>query len=93
MSHDTLTSILNVLLLEENSLYPPFLLSFEIFKFNVHNYLVDSNALVNVMPLFVANKINDQWGMTDAYIIELEQLDPSIFKEIREAQCNSTKWT
>ena len=29
----------------------PFLLTFEIFNHNVHNYLVDSGASTNVMPL------------------------------------------
>ena len=37
---------------------PPFLLTFEIFNHNVHNYLVDSRASVNVMPLSVCKKIN-----------------------------------
>ena len=37
---------------------PPFLLNFEIFNHNAHNYLVDSGASVNVMPLSVCKKIN-----------------------------------
>lgn len=54
-----LAYVLNTLHMEEvNSLCPPFLLSFEIFNFNVHNFLVDSGASVNVMPLFIAKKIN-----------------------------------
>ena len=36
----------------------PFLLSFEIFNHNVHNFLVDSRASPNVMPLSVCKKIN-----------------------------------
>ena len=32
---------------------PTFLLTFEIFNYNVHNYLVDLGASVNVMPLSV----------------------------------------
>ena len=39
---------------------PPFLLTFEIFNHNMHNCLVDSEALVNVMPLSVCKKINGQ---------------------------------
>ena len=39
---------------------PTFLLTFEIFNHNVHNCLVDSGALVNVMPLLVCKKINGQ---------------------------------
>ena len=37
---------------------PQFLPTFEIFNHNVHNYLVDSGASVNVMPLSVYKKIN-----------------------------------
>ena len=39
---------------------PTFLLTFEIFNYNVHNCLVDLGALVNVMPLLVYKKINGQ---------------------------------
>jgi hypothetical protein len=35
---------------------PPFLLTFEIFKQNVHNCLVDSGASSNVMPYSVCKK-------------------------------------
>ena len=39
---------------------PPFLLTFEIFNYNVHKCLVDSEASINVMPLSVCKKINGQ---------------------------------
>ena len=39
---------------------PAFLLTFDIFNYNVHNCLVDSGASVNVMPLLVYKKINGQ---------------------------------
>ena len=38
----------------------PFLLSFDIFNHNVHNCLVESGAVGNVMPLLVCKKINGQ---------------------------------
>ena len=51
--------MLNELYMEEvNSLFPPFLLSFEIFNFNVHEFLVNYGALVNVIQLSIAKKIN-----------------------------------
>ena len=37
---------------------PPFLITFEIFNRNVHNYMVDSRASSNVMPLKVCEKLN-----------------------------------
>ncbi len=50
-----LYTVLNMLQVEEaNSSFPPFLLSFEIFNYNVHNFLVDSSTASNVMPLSIA---------------------------------------
>ena len=37
---------------------PPFLLTFEILNHKVHNFLVYSGSVVNVMPLSVCKKIN-----------------------------------
>ena len=39
---------------------PPFLLTFEIFNHNVHNFLVESGASVNVTALSVCKRINGQ---------------------------------
>lgn len=72
-SPDALASLINALCLEEKTLYPPLLLMFEIFNFNVHNCLVDSGASVNVMPLSVAKKMNAQWDKTYAQIIQLDR--------------------
>ena len=56
---ESLSTVLNTLWMEEeNSGCPPFLLSFESFNYNVHNYLVDSSAATNVMPLSISKKIN-----------------------------------
>lgn len=58
---------------EEKSLFPPFLLSFEIFNFNVHNKMVYFGAPVNVMPLSITKKINVQWSKTSAQIFQLDK--------------------
>jgi len=42
---------------EANLGCPPFLLLFNVFNYNVHNFLVDSGATANVMPLSIAKKI------------------------------------
>ena len=44
---------------------PPFLLTLEILSHNVHNCLVDSRSLVNVMQLAVCKRINGQPKPTD----------------------------
>jgi len=48
---------------------PPFLLTFEIFNRNVHNYLVDSGASSNVMPYSLCKKLNAQPKMCRTKII------------------------
>ena len=50
---------------------PPFLLTFEIFKRNVHNCLVDSGASSNVMPYSVCKKLNAEPQMSKTKIIQL----------------------
>lgn len=72
-SHGTLKYVLNALTMDANTLCPPFLLTFEIFNFNVHICLVDSGASVNVMPLSIAKKVNAKWEKTDAHIIKLKR--------------------
>ena len=37
---------------------PPFPLTFEVFKKNVHNCLIDSGASSNIMPYYVYLKLN-----------------------------------
>ena len=48
---------------------PAFLLTFEIFNYNVHNYLVDSGASVNVMQLLVCKQINGQPKPTTGQVL------------------------
>lgn len=57
-SCDIFEFVLNVVNLNSNTLFTPFLLIFKIFNYIVHNCLVNSNASTNVMPLSVAKKIN-----------------------------------
>ena len=48
---------------------PPFLLTFEIFNRNVHNYLVDSGDSSNVMPYSICKKLNAQPNIYKTKII------------------------
>jgi len=65
-SCDIINSIVNVFNLNSNALYPLFLLTFEIFNYNVYNYLVDLGASPNVMSLSVAKKINAKRDKTNS---------------------------
>ena len=51
---------------------PPFLLTFEIFNRNVHNYLVNSGASLNVMPYSICKKLNAQPKMCRTKIIQFD---------------------
>lgn len=77
MSSSSLESILKSLTMDANS----FLLIFGISNFNVHNFLVDSGASVNVMPLSVTKKISAKWDKIDAQIIKL---DKTLFHAVGE---------
>lgn len=77
---ESMSTVLNTLQMEEeNSCFPPSLLSFEVFNYNVHNCLVDFGTTGNIMPLSIARKINAQWRETSVRIIQLDQtLVPAI---------------
>ena len=66
-------SIVNAVNVNSRGSTSHFLLSFEIFNFNVHNCLVDSGASTNVMPLFVCNKLNIRPKKTSVGIIQLDR--------------------
>jgi hypothetical protein len=55
-----LNSTINIAIIgtHSKSQTPPFLLTFEIFNFNVHNSLLDSCTYSNVTPYSIFQKIN-----------------------------------
>jgi len=69
----SLSTVLNKLWMEEENLgCPLFLLSIEIFNYNVHNCFVDSGGAANIMPVSSAKKINAQWNKMSTRIIKLD---------------------
>jgi hypothetical protein len=50
---------------------PPFLLTFEVFNINLHNFLVDSGASSNVMPFSICIKLNATPLKSDKHVIQL----------------------
>ena len=63
---------------------PTFLLTFEIFNYNVHNYLVDSGASVNIMPWSVCKKINGQPKPSTWQVIQLERTLVKVIGEMED---------
>ena len=52
---------------------PPFLLTFDIFNRNVHNFLVDLGASLNVIPYSICKKLNVEPQVCKIKIIQLDQ--------------------
>jgi hypothetical protein len=63
---------------------PPFLLTYEIFNFNVHNCLADSGASSNIMPFSVFQKINVVPQITKTRIIQLDRTYVKVKGELRD---------
>ena len=63
---------------------PPFILTFEIFNRNVHNYLVDLGASLNVMPYLVCKKLNAHPKMCRTRIIQLDRSHVKVLGELKD---------
>jgi hypothetical protein len=63
---------------------PLFLLTFEVFNINLHNYLVDSVASSNVMPLSICNKLNATPLKSDKHIIQLDRTHIKVIRELTD---------
>ena len=62
---------------------PPFLLTFEVFNRNLHNFLVDSRSSSNVMPLSIFNKLNATPLKSDKHIINLDRTQVKVIGELK----------
>ena len=68
---------------ERKTSTPPFLLTLEILNHKVHNCLVDSGSLVNVMPLAICKKINGQPKPTDWDVTQLNKTSVKVVGDMR----------
>lgn len=78
-SSSSLEFVVNSLTLEAKILCTLFLLTFEIFNYNIQNCLVDFGSSINLISLSIENKINAKWRKINAQII---QLDWSLVQDI-----------
>ena len=63
---------------------PAFLLTFEIFNYNVDKCLVDLGASVNVMPLSVCKQINGQPKPTTGQVLQLDRTTVKVIGEMED---------
>ena len=77
---------INAALTGQKSKYktPPFLLSFENFNQNIHNFLVDSGASSNVMPFSLCKKLNETLLKISIHIIQLEKTELRVQGELKD---------
>ena len=64
--------------------HPPFLLTFEVFNYNVHNCLVDLGASINVMPISVCKEINGQPKPSTWRVVQLDRTDVKVIGEMED---------
>ena len=66
-----------------NPFVPPFLLKFEVFNINLHNFLVDSGASSNVMPLLICKKLNATPLKSYKHVIKLDRIQVNVIGELK----------
>jgi hypothetical protein len=64
--------------------FPPFLLTFELFNRNLHNFLIDSRASSNVMTLSICKKLNVISLKNDKHIIKLDKTQVKVIGELKD---------
>jgi hypothetical protein len=63
---------------------PSFLLTFEVFKKNLHNCLVDSGASSNVISLSICKKLNVDPLKRDKHVIQLDKTQVKVMGELKD---------
>ena len=69
---------------KSDSSTPPFLLTFEICNRKVHNCMIDSGALKNVMPYSVCKKLNAVLVPCDTSIVQLDRSNVKVIGKLNE---------
>jgi hypothetical protein len=70
---------------------PSFLLTFEVFKRNLQNCLVDSGASSNIMPLAISKKLNAIPLKSDKHVIQLDITHITVMGELKDVMIRITK--
>ena len=73
-----------------NPFVPPFLLIFEVFNRNLHNFLVDSGESSNVIPLSICKKLNVIPLQSDKHVIQLDRTQLKVMGELRDVMIRTT---
>jgi hypothetical protein len=69
---------------KERPFVPPFILMFEVFNRNLHNYLVDSGASSNITPLVICNKLGVFPLKSDKHVIQLDRTQVKDMGELKD---------
>jgi hypothetical protein len=75
---------------KERPFVPPFLLMFEVLNRNLHNFLVDSEASSNVIPLVICNKLGIVPLKSDKHAIQLDRTQVKVMGELKDVMIRIT---
>ena len=68
---------------KSKSMTPLYLITFEIFNINVHNFLVDSGASSTVMPYAVAKRLHAIPEKIGTRIMQLDRTNVKVTRELK----------
>lgn len=63
---------------------PPFLLSLRICGKNLHNCLVDSSALGNIMPYSICQKLGLKSVHANSKVVQLDKIEVNVIGELKD---------
>ncbi len=69
---------------------PPFLLSIWIYGRNLHNYLIDSRASYNVMPLSISQMLGAIPQPTSRVVIQLDKIEVKVIDVLKDVRIQLT---
>ena len=63
---------------------PPFLLSIKIYGKNIHNYLINSRASCNVMPLSIVQRLGVSTQPSNQIVIHLDKIEVKVIGVLKD---------
>ena len=69
---------------------PPFLLSIRIYGKNLHNFLIDSGASCNVIPLSIAQRLGVNPQPSNRMVIQLDKIEVKVIGVLKDVRIQLT---
>lgn len=75
---------------KDNVEVPPFLFSIRIYGKNLHNFLINSEASCNVMPLLIAQRLGVIPQTSNRIVIQLDKMKVKVIGVLKDVQIQFT---